>query len=494
MKKIFIPLMTVTVVAALLLGGCMPGAAPPVTPPPVTPPPVTPPPVTPPPVTPPPEEVEPIKIGLVLPYSGMFGGSAYEGDYGATLAVEDINAAGGLLGRPVELRKYDVVNWETEKLVAAREYLLAEGVDAFETLFGVSGLIELYSVPDVGGRPCLQYHTTEPFAEMIADDLDRYWNQVSYDDTGRNYGPNAYVGYTKIIPEEFGYDYEEYASKTVAILTSDLTYSLDISARFRALIADDPEWEEVYYSEFPFGGTEFGAQLAEIRALEPEPGLIMFFEVSTAGSAAFVMQFLPDPTNSIVHIQWGMSDSAYHEEVGQAGEGICGQGQPVSNPTKEFADFEKRFWDRFGWLCVGTGASVYDRWMGWAEAVETVGDVTDYQAIVDELIRMHYKGYTFGPDGWNVCPADHNDRVGLNPRMGQYVEWIDPACDLGPTYGNNLHLFQAKWTTDWGSYPIPLLIQGYLTEDYMQTYYGYSAVGTHVEERGMAFEVPPYFD
>ena len=50
MKKIIIPLMTVAVVAALLLG-CMPGA-PPVVPPPVAPP-VTPPPVAPP-VTPPP--------------------------------------------------------------------------------------------------------------------------------------------------------------------------------------------------------------------------------------------------------------------------------------------------------------------------------------------------------------------------------------------------------------------------------------------------------
>jgi len=53
MKKIFIPLMTVAVVAALILGGCMPGAAPEVTPPEVTPPEVTPPEVTPPEVTPP---------------------------------------------------------------------------------------------------------------------------------------------------------------------------------------------------------------------------------------------------------------------------------------------------------------------------------------------------------------------------------------------------------------------------------------------------------
>jgi len=40
--------------------------------------------------------------------------------------------------------KYDVVNWETEKLVAAREYLLAEGVDEYRhllILFGVSAFI-----------------------------------------------------------------------------------------------------------------------------------------------------------------------------------------------------------------------------------------------------------------------------------------------------------------------------------------------------------------
>lgn len=435
----------------------------------------------------PPGEVEPIKIGTVLPYSGMFGGSAWEGHYGMQLAVEDINAGGGLLGRPVGIVPFDVVNWETENLVAAREYLLAQDVDAFETLFGVVGLIELFSVPDVGGRPVLSYHTTEPFAELIGGDLDKFWNQVSYDDTGRNYGTQAYVGYTKLIPEMFGY---EYPSKTVAILASDLAYSLDISARFRALIAADPEWEEVYYNEFPFGGTEFGVQLTEIRELNP--GLIMFFEVSTAGSAAFVMQFLTDPTNSLVHIQWGMSDSDFHEALGELAVGICGQGQPVSNPTKEYVAFEERFWERFGIICVGSGASLYDRWMGWAEAVETVGDVKDYRAIVDELIRMNYKGYTFGPDGWNVCPYDHNDRVELSPAIGQYVPECHPGVNKGPTYGNNLHLFQSKWTTARGSYPAPLLIQGYPAEEYMLTYYGYPPVGA-VAEVGTQFEVPPYF-
>jgi len=439
----------------------------------------------------PPEEVEPIKIGLVFPYSGMFGGSAWEGDKGVILATEDINARGGLLGRPVVIERFDVVNWELDNLVAARDYMLAQDVDVIDTLFGVVGLITEFDAYKVGGIPCLQYHTTEPFAEMIGADLDKYWNQLSYDDTGRNYGPNAYVGYTKLIPEIWGY---EYPSKTVAVLTSDLAYSLDVSERFRALIAADPEWEEVYYSEFPFGGTEFGVQLTEIRALDPEPGLIMFIEVSTAGSAAFVMQFQTDPTNSLIHIQWGMADSDFHEALGELAVGIMGQGQPVSNPTTEFAEFEERFWERFDQICVGTGASLYDRYMGWAEAVETVGDVKAYRDIVDEMISMNYKGYTFGPDGWNTSPYTHNDRVELSPAVAEYVpELAHPEVLKGPTYGNNLHLFQSKWTTAKGSYPIPLLIQGYPTEEYMSTYYGYLPVGTAIGEVGTEFEVPPYF-
>ncbi|MBA7672731.1 hypothetical protein ES703_80918 [subsurface metagenome] len=62
MKKIFVPLMTVAVVVALLIGGCMP-AAPPVTPPPVTPPPVVEPPVEP--VTPPVVEEERLVFAYV---------------------------------------------------------------------------------------------------------------------------------------------------------------------------------------------------------------------------------------------------------------------------------------------------------------------------------------------------------------------------------------------------------------------------------------------
>jgi len=440
------------------------------------------------------EVAEPIKIGLVFPYSGMFGGSAYSADHGVELAVEDLNAAGGVLGRPVEIERFDVVNWESANLVAARDYLVDQGVDVMDLcFFADDSMIRIFDVPSTGGIPCLSYHTAEPFCELLAADEFEEWNHLSFDDTGRNYGPHAYACYTQLIPEIYGYDYDEYASKTVAIVCSDLAYSLDISDRFRARIAEDPEWEEVYYSEFPFASTEFGVQLTEIRALDPEPGLIMFIEVSTAGSAAFVMQFLSEPTNSIVHVQWGISDAAFHTELGELANGICGQGQPNANPTTEFSEFGERFLANYNEWSTGMGPHDYDLVMGWAEAVETIGDVKAYHDIIDEMASMHYQGYTFGPDGWNICPICQNDRVELSPAIDQYITECHPGVNKGPTYGNNLQLMQAKWTSR-GSRQIPIFIQGYPTEEYMLTYYGYLPQGTDIQEVGWEFEVPPYFD
>lgn len=46
---------------------------------------------------------EPIKIGMVVPLTGPIADAGRYGVQGATLAVQEINAAGGVLGRPLEL-------------------------------------------------------------------------------------------------------------------------------------------------------------------------------------------------------------------------------------------------------------------------------------------------------------------------------------------------------------------------------------------------------
>jgi len=46
---------------------------------------------------------DPIKIGMVVPLTGAIAESGKYGIQGAKLAIEEVNTAGGVLGRPLEL-------------------------------------------------------------------------------------------------------------------------------------------------------------------------------------------------------------------------------------------------------------------------------------------------------------------------------------------------------------------------------------------------------
>src|SRR3974390_3035145 len=46
---------------------------------------------------------DPIKIGMVIPLTGSIAESGKYGIQGAKLAIEEVNKAGGVLGRPLEL-------------------------------------------------------------------------------------------------------------------------------------------------------------------------------------------------------------------------------------------------------------------------------------------------------------------------------------------------------------------------------------------------------
>src|SRR6516225_3466799 len=52
----------------------------------------------------------PIRIGMVDPLTGVYAATAGNEVMGAKLAVEEINAKGGILGRPVELLVEDSAN------------------------------------------------------------------------------------------------------------------------------------------------------------------------------------------------------------------------------------------------------------------------------------------------------------------------------------------------------------------------------------------------
>src|SRR5512144_3168436 len=53
---------------------------------------------------------EPIRIGQLIPFTGFLGAIGEYGKQGATLAVEELNARGGVMNRKIELITEDEAN------------------------------------------------------------------------------------------------------------------------------------------------------------------------------------------------------------------------------------------------------------------------------------------------------------------------------------------------------------------------------------------------
>jgi branched-chain amino acid transport system substrate-binding protein len=72
---------------------------------------------------------KPIRLGLIAELSGMLAFYGAETNRAAGVMVKEINAAGGLLGRPVELVTRDSKGTVNEAVRQARDLLLTENVD-----------------------------------------------------------------------------------------------------------------------------------------------------------------------------------------------------------------------------------------------------------------------------------------------------------------------------------------------------------------------------
>lgn len=99
---------------------------------------------------------EPIKMGLVAALSGQSAKSGEAITRGLTIAIDEINAAGGILGRPVELLRRDDESNPSRGLLAARELIQQEevalvfgGLDTPVSL-AIVPLVNQLQVPYVG--------------------------------------------------------------------------------------------------------------------------------------------------------------------------------------------------------------------------------------------------------------------------------------------------------------------------------------------------------
>jgi branched-chain amino acid transport system substrate-binding protein len=337
---------------------------------------------------------DPIIVASALPLTGPYASDGEEMKQSLDMAIDEYNAAGGILGRPLELRTCDVAALEVDTIQACAERLLGENPHAVITGYDDSGVNTLAF--GQGQMPYLHAVTMLAAVQPVIDDPDTYGNVFQYDPSDVDYGTDSAVRLPEIAAQ-IGFDLE--ANKTIAIVTTDYSYNTVGADKFREEM-EAQGYETVVYEVTGFGVEEWGPVLAKIQAAEP--GIISFWNLDPADAARFITQLSravqDSGLQSLVYMQYTPNIPEFLELAGPAAEGVLWStvigATDIAIGQEAFDDHTQRFVDRYGAPPQGIyGYVLRDAFDIWAEAVEAAGCAECFDDVIANIRTTSFKGF-----------------------------------------------------------------------------------------------------
>lgn len=210
---------------------------------------------------------EPVKVGEMFSYAKI---AAFADPYrnGWQLAIEEINANGGVMGgRPIEVISRDDGGTTADAVRVAEELVTNEGVSfLFGTFFSNIGL----AVGDYARQKKVLFIAAEPLTDVLTmEQGNRYTFRMR---------PNTYMQ-TKMLVEAG----KDTGAKRWAIVAPNYEYGQSAASNFKKLLAEmDPE-AEVVVEQYPaLGKIDAGATVQAMLQANPDG----IFNATFAGDQA----------------------------------------------------------------------------------------------------------------------------------------------------------------------------------------------------------------
>ncbi len=397
---------------------------------------------------------EPIKVGIATTITGALADDGRMHVRALEMARDRINAEGGLLGRPVELLVADLGNYTPTELAAVRDTLKSAGVDMVNYNWAVYPAVTDYLM-QIDSLVMHHGWVSVDWQEWY-DNKDTFPYWMTLNKTEEGYGVPWFQALTN--PEMVTWDFP---NKKAAIIVCDLDYSV-VQAQWWREEAERAGWEIVLYEIHPVGNVEFGAQMAKIR--QENPAIVFMSSVISTEVIAAYADFLEDPTDSLFVITWVINKPEFWSAFGEQADGVLGtvpgffmvdSAYTGSNPEYQtYYEKGRAIWDecleRYGERPSLQTICADDSFWVWAEAVERVGSVDDYDAIMEAMFDYPYVGATgtYGFDRDTHAGSYQAGNVPLGFYQMQDGKVITLAVGEGENAGKNIEKitdFQTPW-------------------------------------------------
>jgi branched-chain amino acid transport system substrate-binding protein len=328
---------------------------------------------------------ETIPVGVPLAMTGAYTGSGDDYFKGIKMAIDEINVAGGLLGKQLEIIRFDSKEFAPEVVMQGADYLCGQkkvaSVHAGWAGWGQDVLAYgKYDAPffcDDGSQAAVDVYRKDP---------EKYYNIYQLTDVGVEQAKSMFR-VLMALPYE-------YPNKKVVIINTDDSWGVEVGDTLESSF-NEKGWEVAKRETVPYGTNEWGSILTRIRRIKPA---IIHIEIPSAQeNITFFRQFIKKPTDSILSLGWGITPREVVENLGESADGIVGE-MPTGLPAPVAPNAAGQAWvDKFVGLYkhqIPAGSwATYTGVMAWANAVKEVGDAYDFKAVNKYLRDNGYEGH-----------------------------------------------------------------------------------------------------
>jgi len=259
----------------------------------------------------------PITIGLPIAQSGP-AGVADHADYlkGAQLAVKQINAAGGIKGRPLALRVVDIDLLTPEGTQAAFRKLVDAKVQDILSPFVLIPVPAMATVANYKA-PYLHGNTQQASLDLVRKNPEKYGHIYQVDPPETFYG----AGFPLFCEQLESRGAWKPANRKVHIITEQIAYTQNITKAAADQFKARGKYEVAKITQIQFPVQDWGPVLQDIKSTGA--GIVMVNHWVAAELAAFAKQFAANPLpGALVYLQYGPSQPEFLNLAGAAAEGF----------------------------------------------------------------------------------------------------------------------------------------------------------------------------
>jgi len=283
----------------------------------------------------------PIIIGSMVPLTGSSANDGREFRNGLTLAIEEVNARGGILGRLLQPVFIDTGNQSAAEVVRAARLLISKhNAAAIINGYNIGPQNAEYEPIADAGIIYMHHNTLVQHHDTVASDPKRYFGCFMSDPAEYWYGQ----GFIKFLSWLRDSGRWRPRNRRIAILSGPKPYSIVI-ANAMAGAASTFGWELPTGPLIRPTNSDWRNILEQMRA--HDPAVLAMTHFHAGDLARFHLQFMEKPLPVLLYLQYGALHRAFSEITGEKARGVitCTViGLPRDEIGRKFAaDYRARF-------------------------------------------------------------------------------------------------------------------------------------------------------